>query len=209
VIFQDQESGKKIGAGFLKKNGLYYLKEPKNKCHVSLSPINREKILHWRFGHSSDQVLNNLFSYNLEYINCDVCKLAKQTRLSFSLSTSISKAEFVLVHSDVWGPAPVDSYNHFKYFITFIDDFSRTTWVYLLKGKNKVFSCFKDFLNFIENQYSAKIKIFRSDNGTEYVNKSFSELLKSKGILHQITCINTPEQNDVSERKKSSTSKCH
>jgi hypothetical protein len=63
----------------------------------------------------------------------------------FPLSTSLSEVTFELVHSDVWGPAPVDSYNHFKYFITFIDDFSRTTWIYLLKGKNKVFLCFKDF----------------------------------------------------------------
>jgi transposase InsO family protein len=101
----------------------------------------------------------------------------------------------------VWGPAPVDSYNHFKYFVTFIDDFSRTTWVYLLKGKNEVFLCFKDFFTFVENQFNAKIKIFRSDNGTEYVNKTFLEFFKSKGILHQTTCINTPEQNGVSERK--------
>jgi Integrase core domain/GAG-pre-integrase domain len=200
VIFQDQESGKKIGEGFF-KNGLYYLKEPINKCHVSLSLINHDKLLHCRFGHPSDQVLNKLFFYNLDSSNCDVCKLAKQTRLPFSLSTSISEAKFELVHSDVWGPAPVDSYNHFKYFVTFIDDFSRTTWVYLLKGKNEVFSCFKDFLNFVGNQYSAKIKVFRSDNGTEYVNKKIFELLKSKGILYQTTCINTPEQNGVSERK--------
>jgi GAG-pre-integrase domain len=82
VIFQDQESGKKIGEDFF-KNGLYYLKEPINKCHVSLSPINRETLLHWRFGHPSDQVLNNLFSYNLDSSNCDVCKLAKQIRLPF------------------------------------------------------------------------------------------------------------------------------
>jgi transposase InsO family protein len=72
---------------------------------------------------------------------------------------------------------------------------------FILKGKNEVFLCFKDFLKFVENQYNAKIKIFRSDNGTEYVNKNFSELFKSKGILHQTTCINIPEQNDVSERK--------
>jgi GAG-pre-integrase domain len=144
VIFQDQESGKKIGEGFL-KNRLYYLKEPINQCHVSLSPVNRDKLLHWRFGHPSNQVLNKLFSYNVDSSSCDVCKLAKQTRLSFPLSTSLSEATFELVHSDVWGPAPVYSYNYFKYFVTFIDDFSRTTWVYLLKGKNKVFLCFKDF----------------------------------------------------------------
>jgi Integrase core domain len=208
VIFQDQESGKKIGEGFF-KNGLYYLKEPINKCHISLSPINRDKLLHWIFGHPSDQVLNNLFSYNLDYSNCDVCNLAKQTRLPFSLSTSISEAKFELVHSDVWGLAPVDSYNQFKYFITFIDDFSCTICVYLLKEKMKFSHVLKIFLNFVENQYSAKIKVFRLDNGTEYVNKIFSELLKSKEILHQTTCINTPEQNGVSERKKSSSSECH
>jgi GAG-pre-integrase domain len=71
------------GPRIREEDGLYYLKEPINKCHVSLSPINRETLLHWRFGHPSDQVLNNLFSYNLDSSNCDVCKLAKQIRLPF------------------------------------------------------------------------------------------------------------------------------
>jgi transposase InsO family protein len=64
-----------------------------------------------------------------------------------------------------------------------------------------VFSQFLDFYNFIENQYEAKIKTFRSDNGTEFVNQNFSNFFKSKGILHQTTCVYTPEQNGVSERK--------
>jgi transposase InsO family protein len=101
----------------------------------------------------------------------------------------------------VWGSAPIDSYNNFKYFVTFIDDYSRTTWVYLVKAKTEVFSCFQDFFNFIENQYNAKLKIFHSDNGTEYVNKNFTEFFKQKDILHQTTCVNTPQQNGVSERK--------
>jgi hypothetical protein len=88
VIFQDKKSGKTIGEGFL-KNRLYYLEEPINKCHVTLSPIDRDKLLHWRFGHPSDQVLSKLFCYNLDSSHCDVCKLTKQTRLSFPLSTSI------------------------------------------------------------------------------------------------------------------------
>jgi transposase InsO family protein len=115
--------------------------------------------------------------------------------LPFSSSTSISENYFDLIHSDVWGPAPIDSYNNFKYFVTFIDDYSRTTWVYLLKAKTEVFSYFQDFFNFIENQYNAKLKIFRSDNGTEYVNKIFTEFFKQKCILHQTTCVNTPQQN--------------
>jgi hypothetical protein len=70
------------------------------------------------------------------------------------------------VHSDVWGSAPVPSYNKFRYYVTFIDDFSRTTWIYLLTSKDEVFQRFVDFTNFIENQYNTTIKILRSDNQT-------------------------------------------
>jgi hypothetical protein len=59
--------------------------------------------------------------------------MAKQTKLYFPLSSSKSKNFFDLVHFDVWGPTPIVSYNGFKYFIVFIDDFSRVGWLYLLK----------------------------------------------------------------------------
>jgi hypothetical protein len=116
-------------------------------------------------------------------MNCEVCKLAKQTKLPFSHSTSTSGARFDLIHSDVWGPAPIESYNGFKYFVIFIDDFSRTTWLYLLKSKDEVFSRFKEFLCLIENQFNAKLKNFRSDNGTEFVNKNFTTFLKKKELF--------------------------
>jgi transposase InsO family protein len=93
------------------------------------------------------------------------------------------------------------SFNGYKYFVIFIDDFSRTTWLYLLKNKSEVFSQFVDFCNYVENQFDTKIKIFRSDNGTEFVNQNFANLFKEKGILHQTTCVYTPQQNGVSERK--------
>jgi Integrase core domain len=88
----------------------------------------------------------------------------------FSLSTSKTHSPFELVHSDVWGPVPLILYNRFKYFILFIDDFSRTTWLYLLRSKDKVFDCFVEFTNRIKTQYDEKIKIFRSDNVTEFIN---------------------------------------
>ena len=130
-----------------------------------------------------------------------MCKLGKHTRLPFHLSSSKSEKPFELIHSDVWGPAPIESFNGYKYYVIFIDDFSKTTWLYLLKHKSEVFSQFQDFYNFIENQFDAKIKIFRSDNETEFVNHNFSNFFKHKGILHQTTCVYTPEQNGVSERK--------
>jgi Integrase core domain len=86
----------------------------------------------------------------------------------------------------------VESYNGFNYFVTFIDDFSRLTHLYLLKNKSEVPIMFQEFFNLVENQYDAKIKNFRSDNGTEFLNKTMSDFLKLKGIVHQnYMCLHT------------------
>jgi hypothetical protein len=109
------------------------------------------------------------------------------------LSNSKTNAPFELVHSDVWGPAPICSYNGFKYFVIFIDDFSKATWMYLLKSKEEVFNYFVEFSNYVENQFNTKIKIFRSDNDTEFTNNNFKDFFLNKEIFHQTTCINTPQ----------------
>jgi len=74
-------------------------------------------------------------------------------------------------------------------------DFYR--WLY----KSDVFKVFKDLCALIENKFGNTVKVLRSDNGTEYVNQEFEQFLISKGIEHQTTCVNTPEQNGVAERK--------
>jgi Integrase core domain len=199
VVFQDIVTKRTIGEGKL-DNGLYYL-DISNKA-LAANSVEDNKLWHWRIGHASDFVLNKLLNLrNLDNSTCDIYRFVKQTRLPFTLSNSKTSNFFELEHSDVWESAPVTSYNNFRYYVTFIDDFSRTTWIYLLTSKYEVFQKFVDFSNFIENQYNTTIKILRSDNGTEYVNKTFSKYLHHKGILHQTTCINTPEQNSISERK--------
>jgi GAG-pre-integrase domain len=101
------------------------------------------ELWHKRLGHPSCKILNRLFGVSFEKcMECDICKLAKLTKPSFQLSLSKSSAPFELVHSDVWGPTPITSYNEFKYFIIFIDDFSRATWLFLLKTKDEVFDYF-------------------------------------------------------------------
>jgi hypothetical protein len=72
----------------------------------------------------------------------DVCNFGKHTKLYFKLSNCNSNEPFVLVHSDVSGPAPIDSYNGYKYFIIFIDDYSKATGLYLMKNKSEVISHF-------------------------------------------------------------------
>ena len=106
-----------------------------------------------------------------------------------------------LIHSDVCGPMQNDSLNGSKYFITFIDDFSRLCWVYFMKSKAKVAEVFFKFKNWVENQSGKRIKVIRSDNGAEYVSNKFAKFCEDAGIEHQFTVTYTPQQNGVSERK--------
>jgi transposase InsO family protein len=71
----------------------------------------------------------------------------------------------------------------------------------LMKNKSEVFSHFQNFTNMVESQFNKKNKIFRTDNRTEYVNQNFTSFLNQKDTIHQTTCIYTPQQNGVSERK--------
>src|SRR5438270_4058852 len=88
-----------------------------------------------------------------------------------------------------------------RYFLTFIDDYSRKTWIYFLKQKSKVFSCFKNFKAFVEKQSGYKLKTIRSDQGGEYIDRSFQDYLKELGIRHQFPTRSTPQQNGIAERK--------
>jgi hypothetical protein len=62
-------------------------------------------------------------------------------------------------------------------------------------------STFKNFYTLVCNQYGARVKVLRPDNGTKYINKEFADFLSSQGILHQTTCVSTSEQNGVAECK--------
>jgi GAG-pre-integrase domain len=95
------------------------------------------QLWHQRLGHPSDHELSFL-NLSLDSSSCDSCHYAKQHKLSFGERFEKANKLFDLVHSDIWGNAPVESRNGFKYFIMFIDDKSRTTWLYLFKSKSEV-----------------------------------------------------------------------
>ena len=95
---------------------------------------------------------------------CKGCAKGEKTKKTFPSSESKAKGILEIIHSDICGPMSSSSLSGYVYYISFIDDFSRKTWVYFLKNKDEVLSKFKEFKALIENHKEKKIKTFRSDN---------------------------------------------
>jgi hypothetical protein len=129
---------------------------------------------------------------------CDICHFAKQRKLPFNTSHSIAKTNFELLHFDIWGPLSTTSIHGHRYFLTILDDHSRFVWIILLKSKASVSLHVQNFITLIENQFHITPKVNRSDNGPEFF---LTEFLASKGIMHQKSCVETPQQNGRVERK--------
>ena len=91
---------------------------------------------------------------------CDECLQAEQHKNSFSEDAgSRSKATLEVIYSNVCGPIQVDSMGGNKYFVTFIDDFSRKLWTYLIKKKSEVIEVFAKFKSMVESQSGRKLKV--------------------------------------------------
>ena len=99
------------------------------------------------------------------------------------------------------GPYKVKTHDNCKMFLTIVDDFSRHTWIFLLKHKSDVVSLLYQFVNFIKTQFQANIMTIRSDNAKEFCEGDILQLYTKYGITHQKSCVNTPQQNGTVERK--------
>ncbi|KAE8733376.1 hypothetical protein F3Y22_tig00001323pilonHSYRG00009 [Hibiscus syriacus] len=160
---------------------------------------------HQKLGHMSEQGMKVLVEQNLlpgltkvTLPLCDHCITSKQHRLKFNKSNSRGKSVLELVHSDVW-QAPVTSLGGAKYFVLFIDDYSRRCWVYPIKKKSDVFSTFKNFKARVELDSGNKIKCFIIENGREYTSEEFDDFCRKEDIKRLFTVANTPQQNRVAE----------
>lgn len=119
----------------------------------------------------------------------------------FSNSETRSKEILDLIHSDVCGPMSEKSLGGHLYYVTFIDDHSRKTWLYLLKKKDEVFEKFKEFRCKVETLTERKIKTLRSKNGGEQTSKELISYCKEERIKRDLIVPYYPEQNGVVERK--------
>ena len=164
------------------------------------------KLWHMRLGHSGEKSLQTLAmqgllkgakTCKLEF--CEQCVLGKEKRVKFSITIHNTEGILDYIHTYVWGPTKTASLGGKHYFVTFVDDFSKRVWVYTLKSKDEVFETILVWKIMVENQKGRKIKVLRSDNGTEYRNDQFSYLCKKKGISRHFTVRDTPQHNGVVE----------
>ena len=133
---------------------------------------------------------------------CEECVVGKHNRDRFPTGKAWrARNPLELIHSDICGPINPVSNGKKRYFISFIDDFSRKTWVYFLQEKSEALPAFKSFKALAENETGRTIKILRSDRGGEYNSKDFESFCALHGIRRQLTTAYTPQQNGVSERK--------
>ena len=169
-----------------------------------IAQLNNPILWHNKLRHPTSNVVSQVMqSFNLKFSKssdlCSSCQLAKSHRLPFVLSESKAMKPFNLVHSDLWGPSPVQTVTGAHYFLLFIDDYSHFTWFYLLKEKAKLFSYFLKFKSLIENQFKETIMALQTDWGGKF--RRLKTFLENLGIHHRHSCPYTAQQNGQVERK--------
>lgn len=223
---KSQDDGATLLCGKGASDGLYHIPGPSSavatplvksiipqvipQANVSVSaPIHissTSTLWHNRLGHPNIHVLNSVLSMcNKPIINknkidfCVACCVGKHHKLPSQPSTTVYSHPLELIFCDLWGPAPMVSSMGYKYYISFVDAFSRYTWIYFLKVKSDALSIFTQFQKLVENQFNCKIKAVQSDWGGEF--RPFSQYLASIGVVHRLICPHTHHQNGVIERK--------
>ncbi|KAL0405799.1 UNVERIFIED_CONTAM: hypothetical protein Slati_3893800 [Sesamum latifolium] len=166
------------------------------------------QIWHARLCHiSNDRIRRLVDSKSLEIDNldhlptCESCLKGKMTKKPFVGQSAIANGLLDLVHTDVCGPLSISARGGFSYFITFTDDHSLYSYVYLMRYKSEAFGRFKEYRLEVENKTNRKIKALRSDRGGEYLSGEFIDYFKENGILSQGTPPGTPQLNGVAERR--------
>lgn len=219
IIFKERyvefiKGRKLIGSGRL-IDGLYFLDTftPFSGGQY-VNNINNDKktlsLMEWhrKLGHLNlrsvermgNGLVNGLIINNMDKVRCEVCARCKITESTYPKEAQNRSNELLgRIHSDVC-EMPSESYGGAKYFVSFIDDYSRFTKVYCIKAKSEVFSCWGNFQKLMEKQTGRRIKVLRSDNGREYCNNIFKNSLDNAGIQHETSVPYSPSQNGVAER---------
>ena len=198
------------------RNGLYRI-DHLATINLAMSGEAREVVtveeLHRRMGHIAPEAAKQMVSSGaVEGIevdlattvqHCDSCEYAKATRKPIKKTREAPRAVHFgdEIHSDVWGPSPIQTPGRKEYYVSFTDDHTRWTHLQLLGTKDGTFQAYKDFESWAKLHHSIPtFKTLRSDRGGEYLGKQFSSYLQSQGTTRKLTVHDTPEYNGISER---------
>jgi len=160
---------------------------------------------HRRFGHLGWSTLEGISTVTTGLTNlprfvsdCSVCNMTKSVRVINRVAPERASRPLERIHTDVWGPYGVATRDGATYFITFTDDYSRKSWVYLARARTELYITFRLFRAETELETGLKIIKVRADNAPEY--HRLAEDVRPDGIVFEFTTSYTPEQNGVSER---------
>jgi len=187
-----------------------------NDCPISdkcLSALHDDSWLwHRRLGHASMHLISNIsknslvrglpkFKFEKDKV-CDACQMGKQTKSSFKSKNVISTTRpLQLLHMDLFGPSRIASFGGNYYAFVIVDDFSRFTWVLMIKHKDDALKSFISFAKRVQNEKGFFISKIRSDHGGEFDNDAFKAYCEENGFSHNFSSPRTPQQNGVVERK--------
>lgn len=160
-VMQDRTTKRTIGSGVLHE-GVYILKGPMQASSFTVVQQSKTKLWHSRMGHPSDQALQKIshllrcnFVFNKDGC-CDICHQSKQCRFPFNISNNKAEEPFHLIHCDLWGKYGTAEHNGSHYFLTIVDDYTRATWVYLMKYKTETLEMLKRFCYMVKRQFNTR-----------------------------------------------------
>jgi len=201
------EGGQFVGRGYCSQ-GLFMLNVLKimnGNASTSAYMIDSCDRWHGRLGHVGFSYIKKMKAIGLlhnvtisDYDKCEICVESKSTKKSCK---SVWESELLeLIHSDLGDLKNNLTRGGKSFYITFIDDYSRYTIIYLLKSKDEGFEIFLKYKSEVKNQLNKKIKRLRSDRGSEYELKQFKKFCEYD-IIHETAPPYSLEYNGVAERK--------
>jgi hypothetical protein len=206
-LLKDRRTGKLLLHG-LNKHRLYQFFPYANKTPHYAMVGERASTFQWhsRLGHPTLKIVRRVLSrFKLPVAApkyspiCTACLGAKSKRLPLASSSGIATCPVALIYTDVWGLAPVSSRSGAKYYVSFLDAYSKYTWLYPVSLKSDVSSVFLKFKSYVERFFNTNIKAIQFDWGGEYC--PVNQLLQQISILHCISCPHTHQQNGAIKRK--------
>jgi len=167
------------------------------------------EIMHRRLAHPSKEVQRKAEKNVKDYPKgvlipeephvCPGCAQGKMTDKSFPPSETRASEPFELVHSDLKS-FPIESYQKYKYFIVFFDDYTSHAWTINIQSKDAALQATRQFLAIVETKYKTKVQRWKLDAGGEYTSKAFYQMLKDKGIEILQSVPHVHQQNGRAER---------